>query len=168
MVGLDAVLGVFKKRQLGFQIDEVMSGEHQFSEGMGPTGSYAMEFRVTWGTEDLGAWLDPAGEAFMRGEMQGTVTVEGLCQDAPITNGSLALRYFDEAKIRYTFDFAVGDKQYHYIGEKMNIRPWNLPFSHTTCYGVLTEKETGRLVSRSLTHFYLRKAPAFLRSFRLV
>jgi hypothetical protein len=39
--------------------------------------------------------------------------------------------------------------------------------SHTTCYGVLTEAASGKLVSKSVTHFRLATAPAFLASLRL-
>ncbi len=55
---------------------------------------------------------------------------------------------------------------YQYVGQKVDIRPWNLPWSHTRCFGHLTRADTGELVSTSLTRFRLRSAPRFLASLR--
>ena len=149
----------------GFTMDEVMSGTHEFAPGAGPPGTHPFEFRVCWGTRDLPTFINPFGNAFMINDMEGTVTVGGLCEDAPCS-GTLELRYFTEKKIRYTFDFKADGASYRFIGEKVNILPWNLPTSHTTCFGTLTDAE-GQLVSRSLTFFRIRTAPAFMASFRL-
>ena len=151
---------------VGFKMDEVMSGEHEFEPGLGPPGRRPLVFKVTWGAKNLANWLTPGGESFMRGPLEGTISVDGLCADAPC-KGTLELRYFDEHKIRYAFEFEVSGKRYGFVGEKVNIWPWNLPFSHTTCFGRLTEVETGKLVSTSVTHFRAVSAPAFLLSFRL-
>ncbi len=151
---------------LGFRMDEVMSGTHRFEPGAGPEGEHPMEFRVTWGPDHLSAWLDPRKEGFLRQPLEGRVTVGGLCSNVPC-KGTLALDYFRGNRIVYSFDFTVDDTEYHFVGEKVNIKPWNLPVSHTTCYGVLTEKETGKLVSRSVTHFRLNTALDFVLSFRL-
>ena len=153
-------------RTLGLRMNEVMSGEHEFEAGHGPEGTHPFEFRVMWGTDDLAAWLDPTSPRFLTCDLSGTVTVGGLCHAAPC-GGRLALRYFDEHKIRYVFHFEVEGCRYRFVGEKVNIQVWNLPVSHTTCFGVLTEVETGRLVSRSTTHFRMLTAPAFLASLRL-
>lgn len=150
---------------MGFQIQEVMTGHHEFERGHGAPGRHFMEFRVTWGTDDLRAWADPFGDRFLVNELQGTVTVEGLCRDTPC-RGTLEMRYFKDGSIRYTFEFEVDGTRYEYVGQKMHIRPWNLPWSHTTCYGRLIAKETGELVSISLTHFRMRTALRFLGSFR--
>ncbi|MFH1531907.1 MAG: hypothetical protein ABIK09_14370 [Pseudomonadota bacterium] len=149
----------------GFSMDEVMTGTHEFTPGAGPEGVFPFEFRVRWGAQDMGAFLNPLTEKFMVNDMEGTVTVGGLCEDAPC-RGTLALRYFKDQKIRYTFEFSVDGTTFRFIGEKVNILPWNLATSHTTCFGTLTDA-TGHLVSRSLTFFRLRSAPAFLASFRL-
>ena len=151
---------------LGFIMKEIMTGRHEFERGFGPEGKRPMEFRVTWGPEDAGAFLDSRDKEYMRSGLAGTVTIDGLCSDAPCA-GTLELRYFIDAKIVYRFEFETGGKSYRFLGEKRNIRPWNLPVSHTTCYGELTEAESGRLVSRSVTRFRLRTLPAFLASFRL-
>jgi len=92
--------------------------------------------------------------------------VGGLCEDTPCS-GTLELMYFDKKKIRYTLGFQVAGTSYRFIGEKVNIRPWNLPVSHTTCYGTLTEAESGRLVSRSVTYFHMKTVPEFAGSLRL-
>ncbi len=151
--------------RLGFLIDETMSGVHEFEPGFGPPGIHPMEFKVTWGARNLVEMLNPKGAQFMTVGLEGTVTIDGLCEAAPC-NGKLELKYFDERKIRYTFTFTVDDKEYRYVGEKVNIRPWNLPVSHTTCFGTVTEVETGRLVSKSVTHFHIRTVPEFAASLR--
>ncbi|HSA58907.1 MAG TPA: hypothetical protein VLJ37_04410 [bacterium] len=151
--------------RLGFRIVETMTGSHEFEEGRGPKGSHPFSFEGRWGTSDLSEWLKPSSGKFLVADLEGTVTAGGLCRNAPI-KGRVELRYFKDRKIRYVFEFRVNGKAYRFVGEKVNIRPWNLPVSHTTCYGVLTEKTTGRLVSRSVTHFRLRTIPAFLGSLR--
>jgi hypothetical protein len=154
----------WREGRLGFKMDEVMTGAHWFEPGCGPEGSHPFEFRVTWGTANVAAWMDPASRGF-HNELKGTVTAAGLCDAAPC-QGTLDLRYFDEHKIRYAFRFEAGGKRYDFVGEKMNIRPWNLPYSHTTCFGTIKEADTGKLVSRTLAHFKILDAPAFVRSLR--
>ncbi len=154
------------ENRLGFSMDEVMSGSHEFEPGMGPPGRHPFEFRVTWGPRNIFHWANPLNEEFMTQPLSGTVTVGGMCYRVPC-DGTLELAYFTEGKIRYTFDFSVDGKAYHFVGEKVNIRPWNLPVSHTTCFGTLVEKETGKLVSRSVTYFKLWRSASFLASLRL-
>ena len=151
---------------VGFQMDEVMTGEHEFEPGFGPPGRRKLEFRVTWGPKNVVRWAKPGGADFLRQPLSGTLTVEGLCESAACT-GTLELRYFDEHKIRYAFDFEAGGRRLRFVGEKVNIRPWNLHVSHTTCYGRITEVETDKLVSTSVTHFRLASLPHFLLSLRL-
>ncbi len=160
------LVSMIKEGRLGFLMDEVMTGYHEFEPGFGEPGRKPIEFRVTWGPRNISEWINPRSDRFLHQPLEGVVSIGGLCENAPC-KGTLELKYFDEHKIRYTFEFAVNGTRYRYVGEKVNIRPWNLPFSHTTCFGVLTEAETGRLVSRSVTHFRLRSAPAFLASLRL-
>lgn len=154
----------WKEGTLGFRIDETMSGEHWFEPGCGPKGRHAFEFKVTWGSENLAAWMKCIAGGVVS-QLSGTVTVGGMCEAVPCA-GVLEIRYFDEHKIRYQFEFRTGGSRYRFVGEKLNIRPWNLLTSHTTCFGTLTDVETGRLVSRSLTHFRLLSTPGFLRSAR--
>ncbi|MBI5486518.1 MAG: hypothetical protein HY905_04225 [Deltaproteobacteria bacterium] len=161
---MELVRGVADKK-FGFRMDEVMSGTHVFETGAGPQGRHEFSFTVTWGPDDLVRWLDPRSGSFLTQDLDGTVTIGGLCEAAPC-KGRLELRYFDEHVLRYRFEFEVRGVHYRYVGEKVNIQPWNLPVSHTTCFGVVTEADTGRLISRSVTHFRLRTVPAFLRSLR--
>ena len=156
---------MLQERRLGFATDEVMTGQHRFEPGFGPEGELPFEFRVTWGPPNVLAWLDPADPAFMKHTLKGTVTAGGLGEDLPC-EGSLDLLYFTKHLIRYAFTFEARGTVYRYVGEKVNIKLWNLPVSHTTCFGRLTERESGRLVSTSVTHFRLRTLPAFLGSFR--
>ena len=154
------------ERRIGFRMDEIMIGEHEFDPKFGSPGKRPMEFRVTWGPKRLLQWANPASDRFMVGELEGTVTIDGLCDQTPCT-GSLELRYLKEHKIRYSFGFKVDGRSYRYVGEKANIRLWNLPRSHTTCFGRLFLLGTGELVSTSVTHFRIRSLPRFLASARL-
>lgn len=165
-MSIKSLVGALGVGGFGFRIDEVMSGWHEFEPGLGPQGQLPFEFRVTWGPRRVGPWLTPGSGEFLRQELSGTVSAGGLCMDAPC-EGTLELRYFTDHRIRYDFDFAVAGKDYHFVGEKVNIQLWNLPVSHTTCFGALKEADTGRLVSRSVTHFHLLTAPRFLATFRL-
>jgi len=158
---------MFKERRLGFMMDEVMSGSHHFTGGAGPEGEHPMEFRVTWGTRHLSPYLNPFGPNFMSNFLEGTLTVGGLVENAPC-RGTLDLKYFSEAKIRYSFNFkGPSGEPLSYVGEKVNIRPWNLHRTHTTCYGTITDLKTGKDISRSILYFKLDTIPAFLASVRL-
>ena len=126
-----------------------------------------MSFRVTWGARDMQSFMNPFDQGFMSSFLMGTVTAGGLVENAPC-KGTLELLYFTDAKIRYTFDFKDGKgRDLRYVGEKVDIRPWNLYYTHTTCYGTITEMETGKEISKSIVYFRLLAAPAFLMSFRL-
>jgi len=150
---------------VGFRIRETMSGEHEFRNGKGPAGRHAFAFRVTWGPDRLREWLDPTSQRFLWQELEGETRIGGLCDWTPC-QGTLELRYLGERRIRYSFDLQVDGTTYHFVGDKSDIRLWNLPTSHTTCHGTLTEVETGELVSVSVSTFKLRTLPAFLASAR--
>lgn len=153
------------KGRLGFLMRETLAGAHEFEPAGARPGKRSMEFRVSWGPKDLGAFLDPWHKDCLKSDLMGTVTIDGLCENAPCS-GTLELRYFKDAKIVYRFGFEAEGKTYRFLGEKRGIRPWNLPISHTTCYGELTEAGSGELISRSVTRFRLLTLPAFLASFR--
>ena len=144
----------------GFRIDEEMAGHHELEPGFGPSGRLPMSFRATWGVDDARSLLKSRRLA-----LSGRVTVGGLVEDAPIS-GDLDLRY-DEGRIRYAFNFDAGGQIHRFVGEKVNIKPWNLLTSHTTCFGRITLAESGQLVSTSVLLFRLAKLPALLTSFRL-
>jgi hypothetical protein len=149
----------------GFSITETMTGVHEFEPDFGPEGRRPMEFRVKWGTSSFLDYLNPRSDSFLLSELEGTVTVDGLCLDAPC-RGTFELRYFTDQTIRYVFEFETNGVTYEYAGTKVNIWPWNLPVSHTTCFGTLKEKESGKLVSRSVVYFKFRTLPWFLASVR--
>lgn len=151
---------------LGFEMKEVMSGTHRFEKGCGPEGEFPFEFNVVWGTDNLIEWINPKSDRFLINNLKGFVTIGGLCEMAEV-RGRLELRYFTEYKIRYIFEFSANGKTYVFTGEKVNIKPWNLPVSHTTCFGTVVEKDTNKLISRSVVFFKYSTIPAFLLSFRL-
>jgi hypothetical protein len=158
---------MLRERRLGFRMNEVMSGSHHFINDAGPPGEHPMSFEVEWGTRHLGTWLNPAGSNFMRNYLEGTVSVGGLVEQAHC-HGTLELLYFSQAKIRYTFDFKDDNgTPFQYVGEKVNIRPWNLHRTHTTCYGTITNLDTGKDISKSILYFKLATLPGFAASFRL-
>jgi hypothetical protein len=145
---------------MGFKISEIMSGFHEFHDGRA-TGRHPFEFKATWGPDRILDWLDPRSPAFLWQELEGTVRAGGLTDGAPC-KGTLHLEYIPKRSIRYDFDFDVDGVTYHYVGEKQNILPWNVWVTHTTCFGVLTERSTGKLVSTGVTFFRLRDLPGFL------
>jgi len=150
---------------VGFRMEEVMSGEHEFTNS--DKGKLPMEFKVIWGAENMMDWSNPFSPNFMSNTLHGTVTVGGLCEEAPCY-GQLDLRYFSEQKIIYTFKFEVDGQAYEFIGEKRNIYPWNLPYSHTCCFGELRKEGEEEVISNSITHFHWDTVPAFIGSFEWV
>ncbi len=151
----------------GFQIHEIMSGEHEFVDGAGPAGKHKFEFKADWGPKNLVDFLNPANDQkFLLSELAGTVTIGGMCENMPVY-GTLQLRYIQDQKIRYTFDFTVDGEPYQYVGEKQQIYPWNLQYSHTTCFGEVKNLRTGKVISKSVTHFDLNDLPEFLGTFKL-
>jgi len=149
----------------GYALDEEMLGTHEFEPGAGPAGLHPFRFVVTWGSESIRRFLQP-GEQHLTATLSGTVTAGGLCADSPC-QGSLRIDYFGCHKIRYDFLFETPDGPCRFVGEKVNIQAWNLPVSHTTCFGTVTRVRDGRLLSRAVVHFRLRSLPAFLASLRV-
>lgn len=153
-------------RKTGFQLHEQMRGTHEFVARCGPPGEWPFSFELDWGCESLARFLNPLErDAFMTASCEGVMRVGGFVEEAPCS-GWLELRTLTEATIRYRLTFRAGEHAYAYIGEKLGLRPWNLHRTHTTCYGVLYEIESGREISRSLARFGLETLPAFLMSFR--
>ena len=167
MAGLRKRLSRIRRLGFGFQMKEIMEGEHRFHGGYGPPGVHPLSFSVTWGTPNLGHWLDPQRDTYLTHDLEGEVSVAGLGAHLPC-RGHLELRYFGEHLIRYSFDFEADGVEYSYVGEKVNIQLWNLPVAHTTCFGWITEKTSGRLVSTSVTHFRMKTLPGFVSSIRLL
>ncbi len=163
---LAALKAMVREGRIGFLVDEVMTGTHSFEPSFGSPEQRPMEFRVTWGAKHLPQRASPTNDRFMVYDLEGSVTIDGLCFRKPC-RGSLALRYFKDHTIRYTFWFEVDGRPYKYLGEKRNIHLWNLPRSHTTCFGRLILEETGEVVSTSVTRFRMRSLPGFMASIRL-
>lgn len=151
---------------IGFRMDEEMTGWHEFVPGMGPSGRFPFSFQVSWGVMDLAEAVRwDRGRPHLVVPLEGVVRAGGLCAEAPC-RGTLDLRYLVDQRLVYDFSFACGDRGFQYHGQKVHVMPYNLPVSHTTCFGTLTDAGTGQLVSRGVTHFRLRTLPAFLASFR--
>lgn len=167
MERIAALKSMIEQRRIGFMMDEVMSGSHHFIDGAGPEGEHPFSFKVTWGTRHLEDWLNPFGSGFLSNFLEGWVSVGGLVERAPC-RGTLDLRYFQEGAIRYTFDFKDGEgRPLRYLGEKVNIRPWNLHHSHTTCFGTISDLRKDKDISKSIVYFKFNTLPAFLGSVRL-
>lgn len=150
----------------GFLMTEVMTGQHEFQPGFGSPGEKFMEFSVDWGPSNILDWANPTDGKFMLNDLSGNVTIEGLGANIPC-EGRLELRYFDENKIRYVFHFEHDSENYRFVGEKKNIQLWNLPDSHTRCYGKLFNGRD-ELISLSETRFEFPTSVDFIKSFRLV
>lgn len=159
------ILRRLRTGDLGFRMTEDMTGWHEFEPGAGPAGRLPFSFHVAWGPDRLKDCVSHDGGLHFVQSLDGTVTVGGLCDAAPC-HGTLDLRYFADRRLVYDFTFRVGDMNYHWVGQKVNLLPWNLPVSHTTCFGTLTEADTGRLLSRGVVHFRLSTTPAFVLSLR--
>jgi hypothetical protein len=160
------LLRSLREKNIGFEMREVMEGSHRFENGFGPPEDLPLRFDVVWGTDNLMEWLNPRSDRFLINSLYGHITAVGLCENAEV-NGTLELRYFFEFKIRYRFEFEANKKVYVYTGEKVNIKPWNLPVSHTTCFGTIVEKDTNILISRSVVFFKFSRIPSFLLSLRI-
>jgi hypothetical protein len=146
----------------GFRTREAMRGHHEFHDGYGPPGRHPFVFRARWGPDRLREWLDPRQDTFLWQELDGEVLAGGLSDDWTPCRGTLHLQYFPQRRIRYDFDFEAGGRTFRYVGDKQNIRWWNLLVSHTTCFGVVTERSTDRLVSTGVTLFRMRDLPRLL------
>ena len=152
--------------KLSFKMSETMSGYHEFEDASGPSGQMPFEFNIDWKTDSLTEWINPKNSNFMVNKVNGTISIGGLANNIPCS-GNMEVRYFKDNKIKYDLNFSFKNKKYHFVGEKINIKPWNLPVSHTTCFGVLTEAKSKKLISKSVTFFSIKTLPSFLLSFRV-
>ena len=163
----------FKKwvnRDIGFRMTEEMSGTHRYSRDYAPGNVDAgvelpLEVKITWGSPKMEEFLNPSHGRFLCADLEGSISAGGLCTQAPI-KGTLELRYFKDATLRYCFYFLAHERQFRYLGEKREIRPWNVHRTHTTCYGTITEVASNEILSESVIYFNLQDLPRFLGSFR--
>ena len=105
--------------------------------------------------------------AFVTGapiRLEGTMTVGGICRDAPAT-GTLEVRVLTTQEIVYTLTF-VGDDgaTYRYKGQK-DVSAINLLKSMTTLRGEVY-RETEAIGTGELS-FSMRDLPEFLKSFQV-
>lgn len=152
---------------LGFKLDEVMAGTHQFTDDKNEKGGLPFHFSLTWGNKNLLQFLNPFSREFFFSEAMGVITIGGLIDKAEC-RGSLRMLYFSEGKIRY--DLTFKDDQgtpYRYVGQKVNIRPWNFYKTHFICHGSVTNLNTGKPISNSIVLFPYREILPFICSFRL-
>jgi hypothetical protein len=153
---------------VGFRMDEMMIGTHTFSDGSCGGRELPLNFSLTWGNSSLIKFLNPRSEEFLVSSAKGFITVGGLANKADC-KGCLKLMYFSGRKIRYELDFkGDNERAYRYVGEKVNIWPWNLHRTHVTCYGTITDVLTEKIISSSVVYFPLREMYDFLISFRFV
>lgn len=153
---------------IGFKMDEMMIGTHTFSSGSSIGKELPLNFSLTWGNANLIRFLNPGSDEFLVNCAKGFITVGGLANKADCT-GVLKLMYFSKRKIRYELDFKGDDgRLYRYVGEKVNIWPWNLHRTHVTCYGTITDIMMEKVISSSVVYFPLREMFDFLMSLRLV
>jgi hypothetical protein len=153
---------------IGFKMDEIMVGTHTFSDRPLASPQLPMNFSITWGNDNLLKFVNPGSDEFLFSCAKGFITVGGMANKADCI-GTLKLMYFSERKIRYELDFKGDDgKAYKYIGEKVNLWPWNLHKTHMTCYGTITDNESGKVVSTSVVYFPFRELLNFIMSARLV
>ncbi|MBU0992479.1 MAG: hypothetical protein KJ737_08305 [Proteobacteria bacterium] len=152
---------------IGFKLDEVMTGTHEFSEVGWPKGMHPFHYSLTWGNQNLLNFLNPFSKEFLSSETKGIITIGGLVNKA-VCQGTLQMLYFSERKIRYDFTFKDNKgAPYRYVGEKINLWPWNLHKTHVTCYGTVTHLDTGKNISTSVVYFPYREIIPFIFSFRL-
>ncbi|MFO8047416.1 MAG: hypothetical protein R6U29_00135 [Desulfosudaceae bacterium] len=153
---------------IGFKLEELMTGSHRFTDGReGEASEQPLLFNLTWGNRNIFQFLNPFSRQFLLNEARGFITVGGLAHKADC-QGTLHLLYFTERKIRYELFFNGDDgRPYRYLGEKVNLWPWNLHKTHVTCYGKVTDLTSGRTISESVVYFPFRETLSFLLSFRL-
>ncbi|MDX9721962.1 MAG: hypothetical protein RBU37_14540 [Myxococcota bacterium] len=145
-----------------FRMRETMRGVHRFESGGSASAALPFDFTLDWGPA-------PEWGTFRRGlvmDAVGELRAEGLCERADC-RGQLVLDYWGAAELRYDLSFEQDGQRYRYLGRKVNIRPWNLPMSHTTCTGLILDADA-RLVSTTLSHFRFRDLASFVGSFRVL
>lgn len=147
--------------ELGFRLDEKMSGSYQWADK--PDQSLDMTVHLNWGADSLLTWLNPMKEDFMTNYLEGTVSIEGLCESVACY-GKLELLYFKEQKVRYSFDFEVDEQVYTFIGEKQDIYPWNLAWLNTPCEGEIRLLGDLEVVANATINFQFKDLPKLLKS----
>lgn len=150
-----------KKLHIGFH--ETMSGSYY------ETCTIKKQFVFTVdATASLCNLITPLTGRFMLTDLDGTVTMEGVCKDSPIYNGKLHLDFLGDQVLKYTFSFKNDEKRFDYIGKKiLSLR--NPIESMTTLHGGIYESrlEDGKAgdILRTKSHFDLDELLPYLLSF---
>lgn len=151
------------QKKYGFYMTEKMVGHFsRVYSDWGTDNWVPMKFNATWGTEDISGVMSEEGN--FKFLLTGDITIKGLCRGAPLC-GWLFLNYLTDGMLKYTFNFEANHRQLTFVGRKVNINPWNILTSHTTCVGAVYALE-GSLMGHSVTYFQLRDVLRFLASFR--
>lgn len=118
-----------------FGFHETMYGVAQ--NAMGNQSKF--DFTVT-ATAPLRELVDPRGGKFMLTSLTGTVSLQMVVENHPITGGSLELDFFRDQQLKYRFSFEHEAEdvalKFRYKGEK-NISLLRPVHSMTTLYGKL-------------------------------
>jgi len=155
-------------RAIGCTTHEYGTGTHELIGAATGTGPLPIRFDLELRIGSLADFLNPRSEDDVRGmiQCQGTFSAEGLVHDVPC-RGTLDLRLATENRLRYDLRFTGPDGQdLLFVGEKVNVRLWNLYRTLFTCYGTIYDQSTGEAISRSTVYFY-RSSPGFVTNLRL-
>jgi len=121
------------------------------------------EFTVT-ASAPLRQFINPNNEQFLVTSLEGVVSMDGFCQDAPIQNGTLSFGSPD-LSIDYYFEFEARGSYLVYEGSKSpNLKK---PIESMTTMQGLIREHTGWKINLfgSITYFDLKDLPSFLLSF---
>lgn len=114
---------------------------------------------------NLGQFVNPAGSKFLLTHLEGVITMEGLCHESAVMDGSLTL--FKNSELLYDFKFVADGEAMQYTGKKL------LNFRHpldsmTTLYGSIRRLSTVGSdddIKASVSFFRLADLPEFMMSF---
>lgn len=144
---------------IGFH--ETMYGEYWSLDPKAKSRSGKFDFTVD-ASARLGEFVNPAGHRFLRTHLEGIVTMEGLCDNAIVMDGTLGM--FNGTELSYGLKFMTDRGLMHYRGKKFLSlrRPLK---AMTTLYGKIEEDLRPEYKSHTLSLFRLTDLPAFMLSF---
>lgn len=151
----------------GFEFTEVMEGYHYMPAVK--KESMPLKFTLKWGTENLKDTLNPNSNRYLQFAAAGILEADGIVTGGTRTFGLIHLNY-PENIIQYMLQFKSAERppvnDYVLVGEKMNIKWYNLPYSHTTCYTTIVNG-ADQLISRGVAFFKMKNALSFIKSFKI-
>lgn len=123
------------------------------------------EFTVT-ATAPLKRFINPLGNDFMQANLEGIVTMEGVCKDAEIAGGKLVLDLIGKPHLTYSFNFAGAGTECSYSGKKeisINSPLASMPvlFGSIECsrFGMIQD------ICGTVCYLEMEDLPSFLLSF---